>query len=182
MDLQLRALQAAGCEIIYEDHGQSGHDFNREGLLDALRNIKPGSTLVVWRLDRLGRSLQGLIEVINELYVNDVHFRSLMENIDTASSGGRLVFHMMGALAEFERNLIKERTQAGLDEARVRGRRLGRPSAINEHQVRQALHALHNQKRRMECIAIDLGISVRTLRRHLQKFSHDEIPRNVQRP
>lgn len=182
MDLQIRALQAAGCEIIYEDHGQSGDDFNREGLLGALKNTKPGSTLVVWRLDRLGRSLQGLIELINELNAKDVHFRSLMENIDTTSSSGRLVFHMMGALAEFERNLIRERTQAGLDEARVRGRQLGRPSALSDRQARQARHALHYQKRRMECIAVDLGISVRTLRRHLQKLSHEEIPCNPQQP
>lgn len=169
MDLQLRALNAAGCKKIYKDHGQSGHIFNRDGLSDALDNLQSGGTLVVWRLDRLGRSLHGLIEIINELCSNDVHFRSIMENIDTASSGGRLMFHMMGALAEFERNLISERTQAGLDEARLRGKLLGRPSAISDHQIQGALHALNHQNRAMKSIAGDLGISVRTLRRHLQK-------------
>ncbi|WP_310016388.1 recombinase family protein [Brucella pseudogrignonensis] len=169
MDLQLRALNGAGCDTIYKDHGQSGHEFKRDGLSDALNSLKPGDTLVVWRLDRLGRSLYGLIEVINELYSKDVHFQSLMENIDTASSGGRLVFHMMGALAEFERNLISERTQAGLDEARSRGMQLGRPTAVNDAQIRAAIHALRHQNRGMAGVADDLGISVRTLRRHLQK-------------
>ncbi len=179
MDLQLRALKSAGCQKIYQDHGQSGHDFNRDGLSDALRNIRPGSTLVVWRLDRLGRSLQGLIEVINELCHREVHFRSLMENIDTSSSGGRLMFHMMGALAEFERNLISERTQAGLDEARTRGKQLGRPSLLSDNQIREAIHALRHQKRGMECVADEFGISVRTLRRHLQRRSNLEGPRKT---
>lgn len=169
MDLQLRALNLAGCEIIYKDHGQSGHDFKRDGLIKAIESLRPGHTLVVWRLDRLGRSLRGLIEVINQLGGNDVHFRSLMENIDTKSSGGRLMFHMMGALAEFERNLISERTQAGLDEARMRGRKLGRPSSVNDEQIREAIYALRHDKRAIDCVAEDLGISVRTLRRHLQK-------------
>lgn len=171
MDLQLRALSSAGCKRIYKDHGQSGQDFKRDGLTEALQIVKAGDTLVVWRLDRLGRSLQGLIEVINELCSNHVHFRSLMENIDTASSGGRLMFHMMGALAEFERNLISERTQAGLDEARIRGKQLGRPNSMNDGQIREAVHALCHEKRAMETVADDLGISVRTLRRHLQKSS-----------
>jgi DNA invertase Pin-like site-specific DNA recombinase len=179
MDMQLRALSRAGCRKIYQDHGQPGHDFKRDGLSEALDNIAPGQTLVVWRLDRLGRSLHGLIEVINELCRKQVHFRSLMENIDTSSSGGRLMFHMMGALAEFERNLISERTLAGLDEARIRGKQLGRPSLLSETQLRQAIHALHFQKRGMECVADEFGISVRTLRRHLQKRNYPEEMRGT---
>lgn len=169
MDLQIRALKAAGCNRIFRDHGQSGFDFNRDGLTKALDSMLPGATFVVWRLDRLGRSLQGLIEVINELCRRDIHFRSIMENIDTASSGGRLMFHMMGALAEFERTLISERTQAGLEEARTRGTRLGRPSAINDDQIRNAAHSIQIDNRAIECVATDLGISARTLRRHLLK-------------
>lgn len=169
MDLQLRALKTAGCRRIYKDHGQSGFDFNRDGLTEALDSMMPGATFVVWRLDRLGRSLQGLIEIINEMCRRDIHFRSLMENIDTASSGGRLMFHMMGALAEFERSLISERTQAGLEEARTRGKRLGRPSLLSEDQIKDAVHAMRVDKRGIERIATDLGISPRTLRRHMLK-------------
>lgn len=169
LDLQLQALKQAGCNRIYTDQGQPGNNFQREGLDKALRSMKPGGTLVVWRLDRLGRSLRGLIQVIDHLASIKAHFRSIMENIDTASSGGRLVFHMMGALAEFERTLISERTHAGLLEAKRRGMRLGRPRALSNEQIAYAIRALRYNKIDLDHLAQEFGISARTLRRYIQK-------------
>jgi len=126
--LQVDALQAAGCDskYIFRDT-LSGAKADRPGLRDALSHLRAGDTLVVWRLDRLGRTLKQLIELINELHTKDIGFKSLTESIDTTSSGGKLVFHIFGALAEFEREVIRERTNAGLQAARARGRLGGRP-------------------------------------------------------
>ncbi len=126
LDLQRDALLKAGCDRILTDT-MSGATAARPGLADALTYARPGDTLVVWRLDRLGRSLRHLIETVTDLEKRGVGFRSLTESIDTTSPGGKLVFHLFGALAEFERDLIRERTQAGLVAARSRGRRGGRP-------------------------------------------------------
>lgn len=116
--LQQDALQNAGCEKIFTDTA-SGSTSNRPGIVDVMRFLRPGDTLVVWRLDRLGRSLRDLIETISMLNERGTHFRSLQEQLDTSTSGGKLVFHVFGALAEFERDLIRERTQAGLAAARA---------------------------------------------------------------
>jgi DNA invertase Pin-like site-specific DNA recombinase len=116
LDLQRRALEAAGCEVIHEDKGFSGAATSRPALTDALSAIKPGDVLVVWRLDRLGRSLAHLIQVIDGLGKIGAGFKSLCESVDTTSPGGRLILHIMGALAEFERQLISERTRAGIAE------------------------------------------------------------------
>lgn len=124
-DLQVDALTKAGCERIFTDR-ISGAIVDRPGLNDALDYIRPDDTLVVWRLDRLGRSLKDLIEIVGKLDSQGIGFTSLQESIDTNTSGGRLVFHIFGALAEFERNLIRERTKAGLAAARARGRVGGR--------------------------------------------------------
>ncbi|MBC8716393.1 recombinase family protein [Ochrobactrum sp. Marseille-Q0166] len=166
LDLQLRALRDSGCNRIYQDHGCSGRSFQRRGLESALGSLKPGGTLVVWRLDRLGRSLSGLVQFIDQLGQRDANFKSVMENIDTNSSSGRLMFHMMGALAEFERSVISERTKAGLVEARARGRRLGRPKAITDDDVHRALNDIDRSCETMASIAERLGVSVRTLERH----------------
>src|ERR687884_447917 len=128
LDLQLDALRKAGCDDthIFTDK-ITGTKQERPGLTDALSHLRPGDTLVVWRLDRLARSLSHLIETVNHLASQRIAFRSITENIDTSSATGQLVFHIFGALAEFERNLIKERTIAGLQAARARGRKGGRP-------------------------------------------------------
>jgi DNA invertase Pin-like site-specific DNA recombinase len=124
--LQLDALQAAGCETVFRDT-ISGAKTERPGLSKALDHVRNGDMLVVWRLDRLGRSLSHLIELIQTLEGRGVGFKSLTEQIDTTTSGGKLIFHIFGALAEFERNLIRERTMTGLAAARARGRMGGRP-------------------------------------------------------
>ena len=122
MDLQRDALANAGCDRVFTDT-MSGVRSDRPGLQQALDFLREGDVLVVWRLDRLGRSLKYLIEVITTLDQRGIGFRSLTEQIDTTTSGGKLIFHVFGALAEFERDIIRERTQAGLASARARGRK-----------------------------------------------------------
>ena len=173
LDLQLQALEKAGCEEIYTDQGRSGFTFDREGLEAALQMLKPGDTLVVWRLDRLGRSLSGLVALIDRLGRRQIHFRSVMENIDTTSSGGRLMFHMMAALAEFERSVISERTRAGLLAARVSGKKLGRPALLKPCQIAEALYAIQKKNSRMKDVADELGVTTRTLRRYLRPPTMD---------
>jgi DNA invertase Pin-like site-specific DNA recombinase len=133
--LQQDALTAAGCEKIFTDTA-SGSRPDRPGLAEALNLARAGDMLVVWRLDRLGRSLAHLIETVRDMQDRGIHFRSLQERLDTATSGGKLVFHVFGALAEFERDLIRGRTMAGLVAARARGRRGGRPG-LSPEKVRQ---------------------------------------------
>jgi len=134
--LQQDALTATGCQRIFTDTA-SGSRTNRPGLAEALAYVRAGDTLVVWRLDRLGRSLGHLIETIRDLEQRGVHFRSLQEQLDTGTSGGKLIFHVFGALAEFERDLIRERTHAGLAAARARGRVGGRHRSLSPKQVEQ---------------------------------------------
>ena len=162
LDLQLKALANAGCNRIFEDRGFSGAGFAREGLEQALGSLKPGGTLVVWRLDRLGRSLSGLIQLIDQLGRRQIQFRSVMENIDTCSSGGRLMFHMMAALAEFERALISERTRAGIEEAKAQGRRIGRPKALNDNALREAPAAVRRDGTTTAELAARFAVSQRT--------------------
>lgn len=127
IDLQLDALKQAGCDRIFTDHGISGASNDRPGLQQAMDILQKGDTLIVWRLDRLGRSLVNLVEHVSVLGKQGVEFRSLTESIDTGSSGGKLLFHMIAALAEFERSLISERTKAGMAAAKLRGQHVGRP-------------------------------------------------------
>jgi DNA invertase Pin-like site-specific DNA recombinase len=122
LNLQKDALEKAGCTKIFADTA-SGAQAERKGLEEALNYVRTGDTLVVWRLDRLGRSLPHLISTMTNLEDRGIGFKSLTENIDTTTSGGKLIFHIFGALAEFERNLIRERTQAGLTAARARGKK-----------------------------------------------------------
>jgi DNA invertase Pin-like site-specific DNA recombinase len=130
LDLQRDALQRAGCERIIEDTA-SGGKASRAGLAQALDLLRQGDVLVVWRLDRLGRTLKHLIELMADLERRGIGFHSVTESIDTTTANGKLFFHMFGALAEFERNLIRERTQAGLQAARARGKKGGRPKALD---------------------------------------------------
>jgi DNA invertase Pin-like site-specific DNA recombinase len=144
LDLQKDALQQAGCGRIFTDTA-SGAKAERIGLDEAINYVRTGDTLVVWRLDRLGRSLPHLIETITGLNNRGIGFKSITEAIDTTTSGGKLIFHIFGALAEFERDIIRERTQAGLTAARARGRLGGRPKALTPKRARHAL-TLYNDK------------------------------------
>jgi DNA invertase Pin-like site-specific DNA recombinase len=168
LDLQKDALQKAGCEKIYVDT-MTGEAKNRPGLEQAFEMLREGDTLVVWRLDRLGRSLKHLIELVQELSHRQVGFNSLQESIDTTSPSGKLVFHIFGALAEFERNLIAERTKAGLAAARARGRLGGRPKALDDKQ-REAVIVLYNEKKHsVKEICQIMGISRQTLYNYLRQ-------------
>jgi len=165
--LQLDALQAAGCETVFRDT-ISGTKIERPGLSKALEHARAGDMLVVWRLDRLGRSLSHLIDLIQTLEGRGVGFKSLTEQIDTTTSGGKLIFHIFGALAEFERNLIRERTMAGLQAARARGRKGGRPKKPNTDTkivMAKRLHA--DQNNSIAEICKTLGVSRATLYRYL---------------
>ncbi len=126
-----------------------------------------GDIIVVWRLDRLGRSLLGLVNMVTRLVEKKVEFRSLTESIDTTSSTGKLCFHMIAAMAEFERNLISERTKAGLSAARLRGKRLGRPRALSEQQIQMALNDLAQNRKDIRTICKEYNVSERTFKRYV---------------
>ncbi len=165
--LQLDALQEAGCEKVFRDT-ISGAKTERPGLSKSLEHVRSGDMLLVWRLDRLGRSLSHLIELIQTLESRGVGFKSLTEQIDTTTSGGKLIFHIFGALAEFERNLIRERTMAGLAAARARGRKGGRPKKPNTDTKIVMARQLHvDPKNSIADICKTLGVSRATLYRYL---------------
>jgi len=142
LGLQLDALEHAGCELIFQDEGVSGAATDRRALNDALAALAPGDVLVTWKLDRLGRSLAHLISITTRLEAEGIGFRSLSEAIDTTTASGRLLFHVMGALAEFERSLISERTRAGMAAAKARGQHLGRERKINHRDALWAKRAI----------------------------------------
>jgi DNA invertase Pin-like site-specific DNA recombinase len=170
LHLQQDALHAAGCTKIFTDT-ISGATKERKGLADALNYIRAGDTLVVWRLDRLGRSLKDLIERITDLHNRNIGFKSLTENIDTTTSGGKLIFHIFGALAEFERDIIKERTNAGLTAARARGRQGGRPrsSLSDDRKLQMARQMYENKATRVGDICKALGIPRSTFYKYVRK-------------
>lgn len=143
--MQEDALKSAGCEEIYTDIA-SGSKSERPGLDEALSHLREGDTLVVWKLDRLGRSIQHLIQTVATLSKRKVAFKSLQENIDTKTSGGKLIFHIFGALAEFERELIRERTDAGLKSARARGHMGGRPTLLDNRQIKRMIEMYDSKK------------------------------------
>ena len=172
LDLQRDALEKAGCEKIFTDQ-LSGVTTNRHGLKAMLEVARAGDTLVVWRLDRLGRSLKHLIQLVEVLEKHGIGLRSLQENIDTTTSGGRLIFHLFGALAEFERNLIRERTQAGLSAARARGRQGGRPKLLDSKK-RELVLRLHTERQHsISDICRMMGISKSSLYNYLAKQEPD---------
>jgi len=166
LDLQRDALEKANCEQIYADQ-VSGTKARRPGLETALSHLRSGDTLVVWRLDRLGRSLRHLIDTVTDLQEKGIGFKSLTENIDTTTSGGKLVFHIFGALAEFEREIIRERTQAGLQAARARGRQGGPKYKLTKRQVEIA-RQLWASKTPVGEICQTLGISRATFYRYVK--------------
>ncbi|CAM2162008.1 e14 prophage; site-specific DNA recombinase [Burkholderia latens] len=162
LDLQRDALNAAGAVSIYEDKA-SGKSADRLELQHCLKALRNGDTLVVWRLDRLGRNLQDLIRIVNELEGRGIKFRSLKESIDTTGPAGKLVFHMFAALAEFERELIRERTLAGLEAARARGKKGGRPAALDAKQQLAVLAMMKGRVLSITEIARQFNVSRSTL-------------------
>lgn len=164
--LQLDALKAAGCEKVFVEKA-SGAQRDRPELKAALDYMRDGDTLVVWKLDRLARSMKQLIETVEGLEEVGVGFRSLTEAIDTTTAGGKLVFHVFGALAEFERSIIRERTRAGLDAARARGRKGGRPPKLKDADLKAARAMLADKSITVEEVAKHLRVSPATLYRHL---------------
>lgn len=169
LNLQKDALEKIGCIKIFTDT-ISGAATERKGLDEALEYVRAGDTLVVWRLDRLGRSLKHLIETITSLNNRKIGFKSITENIDTTTSGGKLIFHIFGALAESERDIIKERTKAGLEAARTRGRTGGRPKAktLNtSKKISMAQSLYDNKNNTIDEICKTLNISRATLYRYV---------------
>ena len=166
MDLQLDALEDAKCEKVFTDT-LSGATADRPGLEEAIEYARPGDTLVVWRLDRFGRSLKDLVTKVERLGEKEVGFRSLKENIDTTSSAGKLQFHIFSALAEFERDLNRERTMAGLRAARERGRVGGRPRALSEEDLPQVQALMRQPGVSTRQICERFGISRATLYRYV---------------
>jgi len=164
--LQTDALKVAGCERIFTEQA-SGAQRDRPTLKAALDYLRPGDILVVWKLDRLARSMRQLIETVEDLHARGIELRSLTESIDTATPGGRLVFHIFGALAEFERAAIRERTSAGLQAARQRGKKGGRPKTLGPKELAAARAMLADPAIRVEDVAAHLKVSPATLYRHI---------------
>ena len=172
-ELQIDALETAGCEKIFKDTA-GGAKKDRKILQEALEYLREGDTLVVWRLDRLGRSLKQLIELMNEFQERVICFKSLVESIDTTTPMGKFFFHITGAFAELERNLIRERTNAGLKAARARGRKGGRPRAISPKTFDMALQLYNEKKTPVGEICEEFGIVRRTFYRYLSEHNEKE--------
>ncbi|OCI91449.1 DNA resolvase [Agrobacterium sp. 13-626] len=175
MDLQLSALKIAGCAKIHADEGFCGSNFTRPGLSKLLKLLRPGDTLTVWRLDRLGRSLFELLTIIRDLNERGVEFRSLSESLDTSTSAGRLLLHVLASMAEFERSLISERTRAGMAAARARGSRIGRRPAMTQEQLADARSAIDMGQRPIAEVAGEYRIHPRTLSRLLREQSSGTV-------
>jgi DNA invertase Pin-like site-specific DNA recombinase len=173
LDMQRDALTAAGCSVIYEETA-SGKAAARPELEQCLKALRPGDSMIVWRLDRLGRSLPDLVRIVGELEQKGIGFESITERIETSSAAGKLVFHVFAALAEFERNLIRERTNAGLAAARARGRAGGRKPKLNEKDVKEIRALWRDKSIPVADIARRFGVSRTTLYKHL-----DQVPKGA---
>jgi DNA invertase Pin-like site-specific DNA recombinase len=169
LDLQIDALKADGCDPIFTDTS-TGAKKERPGLNEALRYLRPEDTLVVWKLDRLGRSVKNLVDSIKMLDDQKVAFKSLQENIDTNTSGGKLVFHIFSALAEFERDLIKERTKAGLNSARARGRYGGRPRLLDDRKLARMVELYDEKKNTVAEICRIYNISTPSFYVYMKRY------------
>lgn len=170
--LQLDTLEHAGCDEIFTDEGVSGVKAHRPELDRMMGMLREGDTVVVWKLDRLGRSLQNLVELVNKFDEMGVQFRSLTEAIDTTTPGGVLVFNIFASLAQFERDLIRERTNAGLQAARARGRHGGRPMKLSEKQIREVRRLYDSRTVTVEQIAAMMGVGRSTIYRALDTSKH----------
>jgi DNA invertase Pin-like site-specific DNA recombinase len=166
--LQLAALKKAGCKTVFKDEGQSGATTKRPALLRCLKKLENGDTLIVWKLDRLGRSLRDLITMLDELKRRGVKFRSLTEAIDTDTPTGRAMWQMIGVLAELERSLISERTRAGVKAAKGRGVKFGRKRKLTAQQIEHA-RKLITEGQRCEDVATILNVNRITLYRALAR-------------
>ena len=169
-EFQADALEKSGCEQIFQEKF-TGKLRERPELSQCLRTLRKGDILVVWKLDRLARSLKDLVEIVQELHDREIGFKSLTESIDTTSSGGRLVFHIFGALAEFEHDLIRERTIAGLQAARARGRKGGRKPAMSDVDVKKAAAMLLDPNITKKEVAEHFAVSRTTLNASLQRLT-----------
>jgi len=170
--LQIDALTKSGCEKLYQEK-VSGVSKERPELARCLDALRPGDTLTVWRLDRLGRSLKDLVTIIAELEQKSVGFKSLTESLDTTTPTGKLQFHVFAALAEFERSLIQERTKAGLAAARARGRKGGRPNKLDEKTIKHARAMLLDPEITKTEVAKKLGVTRATLNKALGNFASE---------
>ncbi|MDG2522142.1 recombinase family protein [Caulobacter segnis] len=168
LDLQKDALLAAGCERIFEEK-VSGSREDRTSLSAALSHLRAGDTLVVWKLDRLGRTVRQLVELVSKLEKRGVHFASLTDRIDTSTASGRFFFHVMAALAEMERDLVRDRTRAGLAAAKARGRHGGRPLKLSGLQIEHARRLLADPTITGTDVARTLGVARSTLYRSVGK-------------
>ena len=166
LNLQHDALKNAGCEKFFEDK-ITGSKIDRPGLDAAIEYAREGDVIIVWRLDRLSRSLKDLIEVVSDLESKGIGLKSVHESIDTTSSSGKLIFHIFGALAEFERNLIRERTHAGLKAARARGKMGGRPKKLNPEKAKLAQDLYNEKTRTIKQICELVGVSKPTLYKYI---------------
>lgn len=175
LDLQINALKKIGCEKIFTDT-ISGSATERSGLSQALDQLRTGDTFFVWKLDRLGRSLRLLIDLINTLHEKGVMFHSIQDGIDTSTSIGQFFFHITGAFAELEKNLIRERTKAGLDAARARGRTGGRKPSLDRKQIKMMMDIYSTKSTPVFEICNQFGICKKTFYRYLEKHGNKLRP------
>ncbi len=175
LDPQINALNAAGCEKLFTDTASGGR-MDRTGLKDALSHLRAGDVLVVWKLDRLGRTTRGMLEFASDLETRKVGLKSLTDHIDTTSAAGRMFFTLMSAFAEMERELIRERTRAGLEVARSRGRKGGRPPALSPAQIEAAKIMLKDPSMTAVAVAKAFAVSKTTLYRNVGKMKPDRSP------
>jgi len=174
LQLQIDALKQIGCEEIFTEKA-SGAQRNRPALKNALNYMRKGDTLVVWKLDRLARSLKQLIETIENLDKRKINFKSITEAMDTATTGGRLIYHIFAALSEFERSVILERTKAGLTAARKMGRVGGRPKSLSEQDLLEAKALLKDKNITVAQVAKRFGVSEATFYRYMPGGRHDFV-------
>lgn len=168
LDLQTDALTKEGCEKIFSDVASGAKD-ERKGLAQAMEHLRAGDVLVVWRLDRLGRSIRHLIDTVTDLNARKVGFESITESINTTTTGGKLVFHIFAALAEFERSLIQERTRHGLSSARARGRVGGRKKILDKKKIAMAQALYDSKEHSIDAICEAVGVSKPTLYRYIDR-------------
>lgn len=174
LDLQRDALARAACVQVYEEKASGKAASNRVELANALRSLRKGDTLIVWRLDRLGRSLSDLVHIVNELHERGVGFESLTEKIDTRSAQGRMFFGFMAAMAQYMRDVIRENTAAGLKAARARGRKGGRPSKLDDQAIKEIRALMRDDSITMESIADRYSVSRATLYNALRRAEKKE--------
>lgn len=176
LDLQMDALKAAGCEQIYSDVA-SGAKEDRPELAQAIAFLRKGDTLVCWKLDRAARTLSHLVKVISDLNARGIHFISLNESIDTSSAAGKLIFHIFGSLAEFERELIRERTKAGLVAARARGKVGGRPKRLSDAQIEKVIKLMSDRTVPISDICAMYSVSRSVLYAEYKKRKSEKAPK-----